>query len=557
MDKLYAIKIKKADGTYGSEIPISALAENITWDNSHTLMDILGYIDTSTSVQAQINNLVGTKANQNDLNILQTRVDNIITPTGEAPSAAEVQDARIGADGITYDTVGNAIREQISNLNNVMRKYIFDKTISINATWIRASINTDGSLNTNTTWRLSTSEMIEITDDVVIIIDAGYAAQYALYNGDGSFIERKTLTSGMTLDVGMYVRFSIYKSQEATTDDPRSFFNHISMEYVSYKTLNPSDYGSLLANVKDDLIAIAANNAWNDAPWTNGISVTGIFISRRYSWNYNLQEYIVINTGLKWHRIINRTNGSVYRDWTTDNTLQPMKILALGDSICAGYRNGGKGFVGDLGLPYKNIGVSGATISNKVTSVTNIPNQLTAESGYDPDIIIADGGINDYTHGAPLGTVPTKPASTEAEANALNRDTVSGALGFLFYTMIKKYPKAQRFFVIVHKMYYPAGDMYYPTFSNGSYTQQDLHDLTVEMCHLYNVKVIDVYNDGIINTLFPEYVSPTDYDSDTSVTYTQYVNSDGIHPLDLGYREGYVPLVRQAIEIGTKKVITT
>jgi hypothetical protein len=45
MDKLTSIRIKRDDGTYSDKIFISALSENIIWDNSHTLVDVLGNID--------------------------------------------------------------------------------------------------------------------------------------------------------------------------------------------------------------------------------------------------------------------------------------------------------------------------------------------------------------------------------------------------------------------------------------------------------------------------------------------------------------------------------
>jgi len=49
---------------------------------------------------------------------LQTQINEIIAPTGEAPSAAEVTNARIGADGTTYQTLGDAIRTQITDVND-------------------------------------------------------------------------------------------------------------------------------------------------------------------------------------------------------------------------------------------------------------------------------------------------------------------------------------------------------------------------------------------------------------------------------------------------------
>lgn len=46
---------------------------------------------------------------------LNDRINNIIAPGG-APSAAEVTDARLGADGVLYDTLGEAIRTQFDDV---------------------------------------------------------------------------------------------------------------------------------------------------------------------------------------------------------------------------------------------------------------------------------------------------------------------------------------------------------------------------------------------------------------------------------------------------------
>ena len=59
MDKLTAIKIKYDDDTYSDEIPISVLSENVEWDNTHTLVDVLGSIDVDAkgTIQDQIDKL--------------------------------------------------------------------------------------------------------------------------------------------------------------------------------------------------------------------------------------------------------------------------------------------------------------------------------------------------------------------------------------------------------------------------------------------------------------------------------------------------------------------
>lgn len=70
-------------------------------------------IDTITS---NLNSEIQTRTTETTT--LKSRVDQIVAPTGEAPSAAEVTDARVGADGKTYDSVGNAIRTQVTDLKS-------------------------------------------------------------------------------------------------------------------------------------------------------------------------------------------------------------------------------------------------------------------------------------------------------------------------------------------------------------------------------------------------------------------------------------------------------
>lgn len=48
---------------------------------------------------------------------LNTRINNIIAG-GDAPSEAEIVDARLGADGVTYPSLGDAIRSQVSDLKS-------------------------------------------------------------------------------------------------------------------------------------------------------------------------------------------------------------------------------------------------------------------------------------------------------------------------------------------------------------------------------------------------------------------------------------------------------
>ena len=260
-------------------------------------------------------------------------------------------------------------------------------------------------------------------------------------------------------------------------------------------------------------------------------------------------QIFIQNTGTVYYR--SNWNG-VWSAWHSVLEMQPVKILTLGDSIALGDRNSNKGFVGDLGYPYKNIGVGGARLSyDPNESYKNIPQQLIDETEYEPDAIVANGGINDYIFNYPLGTLSSAPVTNDTEAANLDKGTLTGGAEYLFYNMIKKYPYAQRFFVIVHKVQRDNGD-YYPTRQNSQgYTQQDMHDRLVAVCKLYNVKVIDVYDEGIINTKHDVYRSTTWWRDDHTIT--AYVDVDGLHPCPQGYLHGYIPLVKKAILEATKK----
>ena len=93
---------------------------NIASNTSNISAERSARIAADNTLQANINTEASTRLSQD--NILQAQINQIVAPTGTAPSAAEIENARIGADGITYDTLGNAIRTQVTDLNNAVHE---------------------------------------------------------------------------------------------------------------------------------------------------------------------------------------------------------------------------------------------------------------------------------------------------------------------------------------------------------------------------------------------------------------------------------------------------
>lgn len=68
------------------------------------------------TLQSNINAEASTRAAQDAS--LQSQINQLVAPEGSAPSAAEVENARVGADGTVYPTLGDAIRTQDTQLKS-------------------------------------------------------------------------------------------------------------------------------------------------------------------------------------------------------------------------------------------------------------------------------------------------------------------------------------------------------------------------------------------------------------------------------------------------------
>lgn len=66
-----------------------------------------------------INNAIGEVAS--DLATLDAEFQQFIAPSGEAPNPTEIENARVGDDGVTYTNLGTAIRTQFSDVKSALK----------------------------------------------------------------------------------------------------------------------------------------------------------------------------------------------------------------------------------------------------------------------------------------------------------------------------------------------------------------------------------------------------------------------------------------------------
>lgn len=435
-------------------------------------------------------------------------------------------------------------------------------------------------------YRVRNITPITVDKETTYTIADGYRVRrywYTRSTGAWESFDGDWITGSFTLATDKIYYMSISRVNTDTSEvvDIQDFAQKVYIEWLDtdgvqkYKAISSlaSSFSNKLANVNEPLISnIVASDGWTDLP----VQLAGVFENRRYSGAYNIQQYRVFsNDGRREYiRIINRNTHEVYSDWLLCYYNPSLRILCLGDSLARGGRNSSKGFVGDLGYPYINMGVSGATLSSlyqyhsdsihKWPEATDIPKQLTtyaAKSSADveaafgipkftPDVILAEGGINDYMKSVPMGILSLEPVANDTDAGNLDIETLSGALEYMFYQMIKLYPRAQRYFVITHKTYH--NNSYYPrTVNSDGYTQQAMHDTIVEACQLYGVVPIDIYTDGIMDTKFAKYRSDQEDWHDAAAT--DYCDYDGVHPLSYGYTQVYRPIILEALKTATRK----
>lgn len=160
------------------------------------------------------------KAGAVDL-VARQEIAELIAPSGEAPSAAEVTDARVGNNAITYPTLGEAIRKQVTALEEGVNAFQTGKKKVLH-NWEQGAINGNtGKNGSNTeTSQIRTPEYIYVGKGNQIVEECanGYGARLFFYNkSDNSytFVERTNQSFGgkrIHIAPADYMRVTVFNS---------------------------------------------------------------------------------------------------------------------------------------------------------------------------------------------------------------------------------------------------------------------------------------------------------------------------------------------------------
>lgn len=195
----------------------------------HELNNFTGTLGSGAYLAVDDGNDTGKLSTQQLLSATEARIDNIIA--GPAPSAEEIVDARLGADGVTYPSLGDAIRDQVSDLKSA----ISDMDVLSTSAYKHAY----GNMSNNGTWNNLNSNFQHIvlpikSGDAIITsfretVNIGFLKTYTA-PVNGASIDYSSAT-GFTakLEVGLSERQYIAPSDA----------NFIVIENIRYGTTTP------------------------------------------------------------------------------------------------------------------------------------------------------------------------------------------------------------------------------------------------------------------------------------------------------------------------------
>lgn len=170
---------------------------------------------------------------------LNERIDNIIAG-GDAPSAAEVTDARLGADGVTYSSLGDAIRGQVSDLKSAITHIsevslikINDVTLyNANAEFEQGSFTSSGE-QANDYWIRTPSDKL-LENGFTIYNPDGLRWALGVYDSNGTFKYYASLGSEPTSDS------SIFTDKICKVDYLNDYKYRLRVARTTYVKLSPA-----------------------------------------------------------------------------------------------------------------------------------------------------------------------------------------------------------------------------------------------------------------------------------------------------------------------------
>lgn len=197
--------------------------------------DILAIKEDIKEVNTQFNSINNKLSNFNttiqdvnvDISVIESRVNNLTKMNeGSTTGDAELQDIRVGTNGIIYDTAGTAVRNQFSEVNKVLMSSVKDELVNIRPLVHVEAGSIDGSTGEDKTGAGKFRSEYLSTDLIkTVTVPTNYFIFLLYYNLDEAGNYVLAYTKGSPYAAGTYkinksyeyVRFTMCRSSYATT----------------------------------------------------------------------------------------------------------------------------------------------------------------------------------------------------------------------------------------------------------------------------------------------------------------------------------------------------
>lgn len=179
------------------------------------------------TLQSNINAEASTRATQDAS--LQSQINQLVAPSGSAPSAAEITNARVGADGTVYPTLGDAIRTQNIQLKSAINR-LYNPI-----KWETGKCILNGRILTSETYNISEYYLVSpgITFHCVTALNTA-TLNLALFDKDKKIIKTYTQADGTQLKGYLYT-FDITVPYDLSSD-PVYFAFTCKLTHIGYAT---------------------------------------------------------------------------------------------------------------------------------------------------------------------------------------------------------------------------------------------------------------------------------------------------------------------------------
>ena len=294
-------------------------------------------------------------------NTMMVRLDNIVANNNDTEGNSELVDMRLGADGKTYGSAGEAVRKQILD---VKKQIDFYKSTPISDDF--------------TGYRIMTAGTVQPFD--------GYKVTYPVYVGDCDRVAISNYLANNSY-ISTYAFYNVPDVNNVTIDDL------VSGILVSNETLITE------AHIYDE-------------------SVTSLFELEKPA-DANV---IILCYGESNERPIVYKDVESRLYHMADLNVNPftgLKMCTMGDSLTA-HGTWQSSIISRLGLKsYQNCGISGTTIAGSSKNAFWTDERVNSIDE-DADFIVVMGGTNDAYNGTPIGDISLDNNDVSTICGALN-----------------------------------------------------------------------------------------------------------------------------------------